>query len=278
MDEEGGEEQADGDRDDVLRVPALGGDLLEAVDHGQDGGHRQRDARPVEAAGGGVLGLREQERAEDQQQCHRGQVDQEDRAPPEVLDEDTAHHRAEGDASGHHAGPQADRLRALAGVGEHPAQQRHRGRHQGRAADAEDRAGGDEGLGAGRVGRDDGGGTEGGGADQEEPAVADAVAERAHRHQQAGQDEGVDVEDPQLLGAAGLQVRADRRDGEVEDGDVHRDEQQGEHQDAESGPFAAAGTGVGGARGVRRVRRVRHGSKCTRVLNACLERLYKSSV
>ena len=112
------------------------------------------------------------------------------------------------------------------------AHQRHRRGHQRRAADAEDRAGGDQRLGAVRVGRDQGGGAEGGGAEQQEPAAADAVAQRAHRHQQAGQDEAVDVEDPQLLGAARLQVGADRRDREVEDGHVHRDQQQRQHQHA----------------------------------------------
>ncbi|CAM5235676.1 hypothetical protein STENM327S_03813 [Streptomyces tendae] len=119
--EQGREQQADGDRDDVADVPPLGGQLLEAVDHGQDRRHRQRDAQQVEAAGGGVPGLREQHRTEDQQQGHRGQVHQEDRAPPEVLHEDAAHHRAERDPGRHHPGPQPDRLRPLGGVGEHRA-------------------------------------------------------------------------------------------------------------------------------------------------------------
>ncbi|MFD8259751.1 hypothetical protein ACFV19_12570 [Streptomyces griseoluteus] len=39
----------------------------------------------------------------------------------------------------------ADRLRPWGGAGEHRAQQRHGGRHQGGAADAEDRAGRDQG-------------------------------------------------------------------------------------------------------------------------------------
>ena len=61
-------------------------------------------------------------------------------------------------------------------------------------------------LGAVRVGGEHRGRAERGGADQQQPAAADPVAERAHRDQQAGEDEAVDVEDPQLLGGARLQV------------------------------------------------------------------------
>ena len=39
------------------------------------------------------------------------------------------------------------------------------------------------------------------GADQQQPAAADAVAQRAHRDQRAGDQEAVDVDDPEQLRA-----------------------------------------------------------------------------
>ena len=39
------------------------------------------------------------------------------------------------------------------------------------------------------------------GADQQEPPPADAVAERAHRDERAGDEEAVDVDDPEQLRA-----------------------------------------------------------------------------
>ena len=45
------------------------------------------------------------------------------------------------------------------------------------------------------------------GADQQHPAPPDPVAERAHRDQEAGDHEAVDVDDPEQLDAARPEVR-----------------------------------------------------------------------
>ena len=47
-------------------------------------------------------------------------------------------------------------------------------------------------------------------ADQEQSAAADPVAQRAHRDQKAGDEEAVDVHDPEQLGAARAQVGAEQ--------------------------------------------------------------------
>ena len=47
---------------------------------------------------------------------------------------------------------------------------------------------------------------------KQHPATTDAVAERAHRDQEPGHHEPVDVGDPQQLGARGLEVPRQRRD------------------------------------------------------------------
>ena len=52
-------------------------------------------------------------------------------------------------------------------------------------------------------------------ADQQQPPPADAVAERAHRDEAAGDQEAVDVDDPEQLGGARVQVGAERRERQV---------------------------------------------------------------
>ena len=56
--------------------------------------------------------------------------------------------------------------------------------------------------------------------------VSEAVTHRAGEHQQRGQHQGVDVDDPLQLGGRRAQIGADRRDRDVDDGGVHRDDQQ----------------------------------------------------
>ena len=75
-------------------------------------------------------------------------------------------------------------------------------------------------------------------ADQQQPPAADAVAQRAHRDQQAGDQEAVDVDDPEQLRAARPQVRAQRRQGEVQHRQVHRVEQAGQRDHGQPDPFA----------------------------------------
>jgi hypothetical protein len=52
-------------------------------------------------------------------------------------------------------------------------------------------------------------------------AAPDPVAEGSHGDKGSGDHEPIDVDDPKLLGAARLKVRADGRQCEVEDGQIH---------------------------------------------------------
>ena len=105
------------------------------------------------------------------------------------------------------------------------------------------RAAADQHLGRRRERREDRDRAERRGADQQQLAPADPVAERAHRHEEARDHEAVDVDDPEQLGAARAEVLAHRRDRQVEDRQVHHVEQAGEGEHAEADPFAAAGAG-----------------------------------
>ena len=77
---------------------------------------------------------------------------------------------------------------------------------------------------------------------EQQPTPADPVAERAHRQEQPGEDEPVDVEDPQLLGRRGLQVLGDERHREEEDGHVHRRDEDRQDQHGQPDPLAAPGS------------------------------------
>src|SRR5438093_613462 len=76
-------------------------------------------------------------------------------------------------------------------------------------------------------------------ANQEKPAAADAIAQRAHRDQRSGDQEAVDVHDPQELRAAGLQRRTQLGHRQVQDRQVHGVEQARQGDDGESDPLAA---------------------------------------
>ena len=198
-----------------------------------------RSSRP--AFGSLVLG--QHDRSEDQQQAHDRQGEQEDRAPPEVLEQDAAEHRADRAAGRERRDPDADRDAPLPRVLEHAEDERQGRWREGGAGDAQQRPADDQHLGAGRERREERHGPERGRTDEQELAPADAVAERAHRDEEAGDHEPVDVDDPQQLGAARLEVRADRRHRQVQDRQVHHVEQAREREDGQADPFAPAGPG-----------------------------------
>jgi len=76
-------------------------------------------------------------------------------------------------------------------------------------------------------------------------AAAHAVAERAHGDQEPGEDEAVDVDDPQQLRAAGSEIFGEERHGEAEHRHVDGDEQHGEHQHGERPALLGADAGAG---------------------------------
>ncbi len=219
---------------------AVGGRFLDGVHHADHADEGEADADQVPGAGDRVLGLGQQFDADEDQGDHHGEVDEEDRAPPEVLEQGSADDGSDGRAGRGGGAPDADGEAALPGVVEDVADQREGGRHQGRAGHAEQGPGDDHHLGAGRVGVEDRDGAEGGGSDEEQLLSAYAVAEGAHGHQESGDDEGVDVADPQQLGAGGLEVLTEGGRGEAEDRGVDRDQQHGQDEHGEREPAPAA--------------------------------------
>ena len=126
---------------------------------------------------------------------------------------------------------------------EHVADERERRGCQRGAGHAQDRARHDQHRGIGGEGGEDRSEAKGQGADHQQFAPADAVAEIAHDDERAGDEEAIDVDDPQKLRGAGLQLFAQLRHRQIEDHEVHRIDEAGQRNDGEADPFAAAGLG-----------------------------------
>src|SRR5919108_320572 len=157
---------------------------------------------------------------------------------------------ADGPADGEARDPDGDGLGPLPGVEEHVPDQRQCRWRQGGPGDPQHRPGRDEHSRAGGERGQHGPHPECAGADHQEPPPADPVANRPHGDQGPGHQEPVDVDDPQQLGAAGAEVRADGRHGEVQDREVHdvQHARQGDHGKAD--PLLASGPRRGRDRGL----------------------------
>ncbi len=244
------DQQQDTDEDGAQRGRAeqrlAAADALDAEDDTEHAERRDDGADGVPGPVALAPGLRQQPASYQGHDRHHRNVDEEDRAPPEVLDEEAAEDRSDGCADGGHRAPHADGDRPLAPVGEDLAQDRQRGRHDHRAADAEQGAGDHQRL---RVGGQRGGGR--GRAEQAVPQQEDApaahpVAERAEEDEQGRRDQRIDVHDPQQFHRPGTQVLGDRRHRHVQDGGVQRDEQQADAEHDQYGPAVGAASSMPG--------------------------------
>ena len=140
-----------GQRDAV--DPAVAPAADDAVDERAQADHRQHRPERVEPPVLGIARL-----GHDQPQPHQGerddrQVHQEDRAPVEVLEQQPAGERPEGDADARRARPHRDGPLPLGRVGERVRDDRQRRREDQRGADAGEPAHGDEPAGRRHDGR-----------------------------------------------------------------------------------------------------------------------------
>ena len=152
-----------------------------------------------------------------------------------MLEQEAAGDRADGGAGAGQAGPDGDGLGPLLGR-EDVGQDRQGRRHDEGGADAHDRPEGDELAGRSGEGRRRGGDAEDEQPDGERALAAEAVAEGAGREQQAGEDEGVGVDDPLQGAVAGLELPHQRGQGHVEDRVAHHDDDEAEAEDDQRPP------------------------------------------
>ena len=140
-----------------------------------------------------------------------GNVDQEDRAPPEMFQQRAADQRRDRRAARGHRAPQADRQGALPVVGEGQLNDRQGRGHHHRRTDRKQGAGGDQQHRRGRVGCDQRGHAKRCEAKDEHALVTDAIAQRATAGQEARHHQRIGVHDPELLRSAGAQLAGQGR-------------------------------------------------------------------
>ncbi len=173
-------------------------------------------------------------------------VEEEHALPAEAVDQRAAHDRAEGQRHAAHAGPDADRLGALLGVGERLREDGQRARQQRRGAEALHGAAGDEEVERRRQRRQQRAGREDGQADEEDALAPVEVAERAAGEHEGGEDERVPVDHPLEPGHAGAEVVLDAGQGHVDDGVVEHGHEEGEAHRPEREYLGAAVDGEHG--------------------------------
>ena len=176
----------------------------------------------------------EQHAGEDRD-CGDGNVDEEDRTPPEPCEQQATGNRPGRGRDPGDTRPDRDRLSALTLV-EHVAEDRERGGHRARAAHAHhaarDRQHERRGRERGRARR----GPEHREPDEQEALAAVAVAEHRERQEQPGEHEPVRRRDPLQVGLVGVQLATEARDRDREDGVVDHDHAQREAQHDEREP------------------------------------------
>lgn len=222
---------------DGLGAPAEVRSLNDHVDEGADRDHREQPAHVVDPVL--VSGLRrrhEDEGADDREHRDR-HVDQERRGPAVVLQECARDERSGRDGEPGGGRPQDDRLGPL-GAREARGEQRERGRHDHRRADAHDGAGRDDAGRTGDEGSGDGSPAEDDEPQDERPAPAVLVADRTEQQHQGCVRNGVAVDDPLQVGAAEPQVLGHVGGGDRQSGVRHHDDQQAQAQHQQRPPAA----------------------------------------
>ncbi len=235
-DEQGQEEQPERERPDRPGVDPVLDEAFDRVDQAEDRHEGQQRPGQVESGSGGVARFGDEEGAGQEQQGHEGQVDQEDRAPGEELQQRATDDRSGDGPSGEGHGPGSDGGGPLPGVGEHHPDQGERGGRQGRPGQSEQGTPDDEEPAGGGEGEQGRGESEQQGAGEQQPTPADPVPEGAHGDQESGQDEAVDVHHPQPLGGGGFEVAGDGGGRDEEHGQVHGDQQCRDEQEEQPDP------------------------------------------
>ena len=165
------------------------------------------------------------------------QVEEEDRAPGDVLGQRAADRRPDRERQRRDAGPQADRLAALSGRERRRDDRQGAGHHE-RAADALERAARDEPFLSRREADQRARAGEHDHAEQEHPAAAEDVAEPAARDEQHRERQRVRVDGPLERRDRRAEVVLDRRQRDVHDRVVEHDHEQREAHGRERPPLA----------------------------------------
>jgi hypothetical protein len=174
-----------------------------------------------------------------------GHVDEEDPRPGEVLRQRAAEDEADRRAADRDCRPHGKRAGTLGALLEGGRDDRERGGRDQRGAEALQRPRPDQhALAAGEPIEERGAG-EDDEADQEKALAAQQVAKAAAEEQEAAEDEGVGVDDPLQTAVGEVEVRLDRRQGDVHDRRVEDDHELRQADEDEDDPRVGGGASHG---------------------------------
>ena len=168
-------------------------------------------------------------------------VDEQHPPPAQAAGEDPAEEHPGRAAGAGDRAPDAQCAVALGTLGERGGDDRQRRRGDDRRAEALDGAGGDQpplGLGDPAGERGD---REHHEAEHEHPPAPEQVGEPAAEQQEAAERKRVGIHDPREVGACEVQVRADRRQRDVDDRGVDHDHELRHRQQQQSEVLGAGG-------------------------------------
>ena len=237
--ERGQQRERDGPEDErATGAPALvGGGLDDRVDAEHQRARDQDGSGDVgSAAEADPLVPVEQARRERRRGDADRDVHEEDPVPVERLRQHAAREQAHRAPGRRDEAVDADRLRAVARLGEHRHDdaEDHRRRH--RAADSLEEPRADEQLLALRDSAQQGGAGEDAEAGEEDRPAPDQVAEPAGQQQEAAEGDQVRVDHPGEAGVREAEIVLNRREGDVHDGRVEDDHQHAHAEDVEGEP------------------------------------------
>ncbi len=216
--------------------------LDDAVHDKHEASDRQQHPEIVDLSWIQALGLRDQQQDRSYPGGRERHIDQEDRSPPEMVEQQAARDRADRNRHADCCRPDADGTSPFPRV-EDVGDDRQRLRHDRGAAQAHGGPRPDELPGRVRVRGDQRGDAEHRHPDHQHPLAADPVADHAEGEQQPGEDQGVGVDRPLQLTLARAQPAhglglGDRLEGDIQHGVVEDDRNQADDQDAEDDPSA----------------------------------------
>nr|WP_254069968.1 hypothetical protein [Pimelobacter simplex] len=245
------DERGDRDRRQAERPERLGvahrrgaADPGDRVGERGDGHGSQPEAADVDASRPSGVVRREPEPADQhQRQGAEGERGEEEPAPAEELGEQPAGHRPDRGRRPGDCSPDRERERPPARLGVDPADQRRDAAEHERTGHPLRGAPGDQPAGVRSEPGEQGRTGEPGDADDVHAPGAEGVPDRARAEQEPGEGDGVGVDDPLHGGRAGVEVGADRGQGDDEDRGVEHQQEGAEAAGDQRSPAGRRGCG-----------------------------------
>ena len=169
-----------------------------------------------------------------------GDVDEEDRAPPETRQQQPTGDGSDRDSESDGPGPGTDGPGTLGRVAEGVVEDRQRRGDRERRTDTHDRSKADEQVHGIREPGAYGSGCEDDQPDEKEALAPEPIGESTADEQQPREHHGIGIHDPLQRAGRGMQLPDQGREGDVENGVVHVDDQRRQTDDDHHEPTVSS--------------------------------------